>query len=140
MNKNCLRKRDKVVMRSIFLIAIVSAAALACRAQTNIEHIKITKIESSDDYFFLRGKRKKSGEKILIVSKKYDRIGECHEVQKGKVYLLELEQFLDSETLEHLPAKPPGTLILREDGYIIWDGKSALPLRAKNIQGLCLLP
>ncbi|MCP4458916.1 MAG: hypothetical protein GY816_12970 [Cytophagales bacterium] len=126
-------------MRSTLLIVLIQVFAFSCSGQGDYERVRIMKIDSSDNYFFIHGKYKKSGERILIVSKKSMTNQNCNEVELKETYSLELVQFLDSETLEDLPAKPPGTLKLREDGYIIWDGESSLPLRAKNIQGLCFL-
>ncbi len=125
-------------MRSILLVAVLQVFAFSCSGQSDYQRVRIMKIDSTDNYFFIRGKYKKSGEKILIVSKKSTNDG-CNEIELKETYSLELVQFLDAETLEDLPAKPPGTLKLREDGYIIWDGESSFPLKAKNIQGLCVL-
>ena len=125
-------------MRAILLIVMIQVFAFSSKSQGRFDRIKITKIDSTDNYFFIHGKCKKSGKKILVVSKRLITNGDCNKVELKEIYALELAQYLDPGTLKDLPTKPPGTLKLREDGYIIWDGESSLPLKAKNIQGLCL--
>lgn len=125
-------------MKLIFGVSIIVVFALPSWGQANLERVKILQIDSTDNYFFIKGRTQKSGEKILVVSAKQVTKNDCGKIELKRTYLLELTEFLDSEILRDLPVKPPGTIRLREDGYIIWVGKSSLPKRAKNIRGLCL--
>ncbi len=106
-------------------------------AQQGKRTIKVVKIDSTESYYFIRAKFKGLDKgKLLIVSERDTTFKSCKKIKKGKVYELALENYLSEKDIERLPAKKPGTLLLREDGYLIWDGKSDLPYKSPNIKSL----
>jgi len=122
-----------------FIIAFIVAFLFTLNAtgQNNKREVKIIKIDSTKAYYFIKAKFKcKPKGKFIIVSKRDTTVSNQGRIKEKKVYKLELENYLSEEEIKRLPAKKPGTLKLREDGYIIWDGKSKLPLKSPNINSI----
>jgi len=127
--------KNQILISILFMIMTFSVTT----AQ-NKRTVKITKIDSSESFYFLKAKYKdgKNG-KILIVSRKEDVLSDCLKIKCGKTYQLALQNYFSNDYISQLPAKKPGTLLLREDGYIIWNGKTELPYKSEDIKSLCYM-
>ena len=122
--------------KPIFIITVLFAS-ITVNAQKTKSKVKVIKIDSTESYYFIKGVLKsKPKRKVLIISKKDSLFKGCKKIKPRKIYDLELRSYLSEKEKNRLPAKPPGNLILREDGYIIWDGKSDLPYKSPNIKSL----
>ncbi|NCT19225.1 MAG: hypothetical protein COZ75_09565 [Flavobacteriaceae bacterium CG_4_8_14_3_um_filter_34_10] len=105
--------------------------------QNNKREVKIIKIDSTESNYFIRAKFKcKPKGKFMIVSKRDTTVTAQYRIKEKNTYNLELENYLSEKEINRLPVKKPGTLKLREDGFIIWDGKSNLPLKSPNIKSI----
>jgi hypothetical protein len=121
------------------LILIFFLCVICCNAQSGYRQVKILQIDSTENYYFIHGRCKKAKEKILIISKRVKVHQMCEYLKIKETYSLRLSQFLSEETTDKIPVKPPETFFLREDGYIIWDGISKLPLVSVDINGSCYI-
>lgn len=122
-----------------FAITFIVAFLFTLNAigQNNKREVKIIKIDSTKTYYFIKAKFKcKPKGKFVIVSKRDTTVSCEYRIKEKKSYNLKLENYLSEEEIKRLPAKKPGTLKLREDGYIIWDGKSKLPLKSPSINSI----
>lgn len=125
-------------MKSIFLILTLFLMNQAT-SQENIHEVKITSIDSTTNYYFIKGTLKKEKhKKILIVSKKQSIVVDCEKIKKKGTYFFNLFNYLTESDINKLPVKPEGSLKLREDGYIIWDGCGSFPYKALNVNSLCV--
>ncbi len=124
-------------MKILILIAFSVIVSNPIFAQDIDCKVKIIKIDSTESNYFINGVlKKKRSVNVLIISKRDTTVICCERIKLKTTYLLKLSSYLGEDRLKSYPAKPKGTLRIREDGYIIWDGKSRLPYKSEDIKSL----
>jgi hypothetical protein len=124
-------------MRFTLLIFFLFIFCNIITAQEIEHNVKITHIDSTESYYFIKGKIKNEKRmKILIISEKDTTVTGNVKIKRKTTYLLELSNYLSDERINELPAKPLGTLFLKEEGYIIWDGTTSLPFKSPDIKSI----
>lgn len=119
------------------LYVLVFILSIGLNAQSNEYEIKVKSIDSTDNFYFIKARVKgKHPRKVVIVSEKDPNIKGVEKIKHRGVYLVKLSNYLSDDKIKSLPVKPKGKLLLREEGYIIWDGKSNLPYKSPNIKSM----
>lgn len=106
-------------------------------AQEIERKVKITKIDSTQSCYYIKGVfKEKPRNKILIVSKNDTILNLCNKIKVGKTYLLKLSNYLNDDGIKKIPVIRAGKFLIRENGYIIWDGKNDLPYKSMDIRSI----
>lgn len=123
----------RFVIFCVFSVLLTSTVV----AQESKRKVKIIQIDSTLTYYFIKGKFKsKPKGKFILISKRDSTFTSGNRIEKNKTYNLRLSNYLSEDKIRMLPAKPKGTLLLRVDGYIIWDGKLDFPYKSSNIKSI----
>ena len=121
----------------ILTAAIILLFTTSVVAQNRKREVKIIKIDSTESYYFIKAKFKcKPKGKFTIVSERDTTVIAQIRIKANRTYSLVLSNYLSDEEIKRLPVKKPGILLLREDGHMIWDGKSNLPYKSPNIKSI----
>jgi len=125
------------MIKKIIICLLFIAYGYSAEAQEIERKVKITHIDSTEYNYYIKGFfREKTKHKVLIISPREAVLIPSRKIQIHKKYLIRMSNYLNDTIIKKIPAKPSGTIMIEDHGYIIWDGKTDLPYKSSDIKSI----